>query len=67
MSEKQKLKTIHCLKTRMSDSENWGPTEYFETKRDRDEAERMCRILGGIRTHSFSEKVTPDEREELLY
>jgi hypothetical protein len=60
------MKTIYCLKIRFADSEPWGPTEYFRTKKERDEAERMNRILGGIRTHAFNEKKPIDEVAELL-
>lgn len=54
----QKTKTRYVLRTRMSDSDEWGPPEYFDSKRERDRVAAECRILGGIRTWCFREKLT---------
>jgi hypothetical protein len=58
-------KTVYCLKIRSDDKEPWGETEYYRTRKERDNTERLNRCLGGIRTHSFEEKKTPEEIENL--
>ena len=59
-------KTVYFLRTRLTDDSEWGPPEAFASKRERDEAGSYARILGGLRTHSYEEKMTPDEAEEVL-
>ncbi len=63
---KPKLKTVFCMRIRLSDSEPWGETEYFRTRKARDHAGSVNRIIGGIRTHSFEEKKTAEQISELL-
>ncbi len=58
-------RTVYCLRTRLDDDRPWSDTKYFLTKRDRDVNSATCRILLGVRTHSFEEKRTPEEIEEL--
>lgn len=60
-----KRKTVYCLRIRPDDQLPWSETEYYASKRDRDHIERINRIIGGIRTHSFEEKKTPAEIKEL--
>jgi hypothetical protein len=50
-------RTRYVLRTRMSDESQWGPPEYFASRKERDAAAAQCRILGGIRTWSFDEKI----------
>lgn len=59
------MKTVYVLRVRSNDDEPWGPSEYYQRRKDRDEAASTNRILGGIRTHSYKEKKTPEEIEQL--
>lgn len=59
------MKTVYCLRIRLDESRPWGETGYYRTRKERDNCERVNRCLGGIRTHSFQEKVTPERYLEL--
>jgi len=61
-----KKKTIYGVKIRIDDTKHWGPTEWFASKKKRDESASFSRIMGGFRTYSFEEKKTIDEINELL-
>lgn len=63
---KAKTKTVYCLRVRLSDEEPWSETEYYRTRRKRDRTATVNRVLGGIRTHSFQEKKTAEELEQLF-
>lgn len=54
----------HVLRTRFDDQSPWSDPVEFATKRDRDRAAAECRILGGLRTHSYFE--TESEKEYRL-
>lgn len=60
-----KKKTIYVLRIRYTDSEPWREPGYYRKKKDRDYDEKLNRILGGIRTHSYEEKKTEEEIAEL--
>lgn len=60
------MKTAYCLRTRINDSEEWSAPEYFRTRKQRDSAASVCRIVGGFRTHSYEEKVKAEAIEEPL-
>lgn len=62
---KPKLKTVYCLKVRNDESEPWSEPGYYRRRKERDESAMFNRCLGGIRTHSYEEKKTEDEIEEL--
>jgi hypothetical protein len=62
---KTSIKTVYVLRLRPNDAAPWGEPEYFKKQKERDNAERICRIIGGLRTHSYEEKKTPEEIEEL--
>lgn len=49
------VKRMHVLRTREDDKSDWSQPEYYPTKRERDGEASLCRILGGIRTHSYQE------------
>lgn len=53
--------TQYVLRIRFDDSEPWGEPTFFETRKERDQAERVNRVLGGIRTWSYEEKVPSTE------
>lgn len=59
------VKTVYVLRVRMSDEESWGEPGYYRTRRARDKDAAMNRAFGGIRTHSYEEKKTPEEIDEL--
>lgn len=59
------MKTVYVLRVRLSDSEPWGEATYYRRRRDRDQDERVNRVMGGIRTHSYEEKKTPEEIDQL--
>lgn len=63
---KPKMKTVYVLQIRPDESHPWGEPEYYQTRKERDETERINRIIGGIRTHSYQEKKTLEEIEELF-
>lgn len=58
-------KTVYVLRVRPDDDSPWGEPEYYRRRKERDELERLNRCLGGIRTHSYEEKKTPEEIDEL--
>lgn len=60
------MKTVYVLKVRPDDDSPWSDPEYYRTRKERDRVASMNRILGGIRTHSFEEKKTLEEIEELF-
>ena len=49
------MKPMFGLRVRLSDHDPWMTPEYFPTQAKRDAAERMMRITGGFRTHSWHE------------
>lgn len=60
-----RMKTIYCLRIRMDESQPWGETEYYRTRKERDQTAAINRIIGGIRTHSFEEKQSREEIDAL--
>jgi hypothetical protein len=58
-------KTIYGLKTRLVDAEKWSPAEYYASEKERDGIAAQCRIIGGIRTHSFEERVSSERARDL--
>lgn len=54
-------KAVYALRIRGDESQAWGSAEYYRTRKARDFDERMNRIIGGLRTHSFTEKKTAAE------
>ena len=55
------MKTIYMLRIRFSDNEDWGEPEAFKTRKRRDHCASTNRIIGGIRTHSYEEKISDEE------
>lgn len=49
-------KTIYYLRIRASDKEPWGEPEIFSTKKERDMAAKIARIIAGFRVYSYEEK-----------
>lgn len=62
---KPKLKTVYALRVRPDDESPWSEPFYFRTRRQRDRDASLNRVIGGIRTHSYEEKKTPEEIDEL--
>lgn len=62
--EKVKMKKIYGIRTRLDDDQPWSDPVYYLTKKTRDKIGSMNRVLAGIRTHSFEEKVTETEAYE---
>jgi hypothetical protein len=60
------MKTVYVLRIRADESEPWGAPEYYRTRKERDRVAAENRVLGGIRTHSYEEKKTPEEIAELF-
>jgi hypothetical protein len=60
------MKTVYVLRIRPDDHSPWGAPEYYRTRKERDDTERLNRCLGGIRTHSYEEKKTLEEVNELF-
>lgn len=66
MKEKAvRKRTVYILRTRLDDSKPWSLPMYFRKRRDRDSNGASCRCLLGVRTHSYEEKRTPAEIDEL--
>ena len=61
---KIKKKTVYVLRMRINESEAWGEPIYYTSKRQRDKNASFNRILLGMRTHSYKEKMPLDEIEE---
>lgn len=59
------MKTVYVLRVREDESQPWSEPEYYRTRKQRDETAMYNRCLAGIRTHSYEEKKTPEEIEEL--
>lgn len=55
------MKTVYCLRIRPDDNSEWSEATYYRTRKSRDRDGSMNRIMGGMRTHSFEEKKTPEE------
>lgn len=54
LEEKPKrLKKVYCLRVRPDDNAEWSEPDVYTSKRQRDDDERVTRIVGGYRTHSF--------------
>lgn len=64
---KIKKKTVYGLRLRLSDNDPWSDTSWYKTAARRNHVAAMNRIIGGIRTHSFQEKKTLEEIEELWF
>lgn len=60
------MKTVYALRIRMDDKDPWSEPDYFRTRKQRDRAASTNRIIGGIRTHSYEEKKTPEELAALF-
>lgn len=63
----EKKKTVYCLRLRLDDSEPWSDPYYYRTKARRDKIGAMNRIIGGIRTHSYQERMPLSEIEQLWF
>lgn len=61
-----RLKTVYVLRVRPDDSLPWSEPEYYQTRKERDRVAAMNRVLGGIRTHSYNEKKTFEEVNQLF-
>jgi len=48
----------YVLRTRLDDDSPWSGTIEYATKRERDKAEQLLRIIGGYRTHSYFETIS---------
>lgn len=59
------MPTVYCLRIRYSDSDPWSEPDYYRTRKERNDTERINRCLGGIRTHSYEEKKTKEEIDQL--
>lgn len=58
-------KTVYVFRIRLSDSDPWMEPMYYLIKGQRDYDEKMSRIIGGFRTHSYQEKMTIEEIQQL--
>lgn len=59
------MRTVYVLRVRPDDDSPWSEPAYYRTRKQRDRNASMNRVLGGIRTHSYEEKKTPEEIDEL--
>lgn len=61
-----RMKTVYVLRVRSDGRSPWGEPEYYRTRRERDRYASVNRIIGGIRTHSYQEKKSLAEVEQLF-
>lgn len=52
------------LRVRPNDQAQWGPPTAYKSKRECHENECMCRIWGGLRTHTWRE-TKAEERKRI--
>lgn len=57
------MKTVYCLRIRPDDESDWSNPTYYQKRRNRDHDASFNRIIGGIRTHSYEEKLDPQTVE----
>lgn len=62
----RKMKTVYVLRVRPDDESHWSEPEYYRTRKERDRVAAQNRAFGGIRTHSYEEKKTPEEIAQLF-
>lgn len=53
------------LRIRLDDQSEWGPPEAYRTRKSRDKVAAFNRIIGGLRTHSWTESKGERQRREL--
>lgn len=63
---KPTMKTVYVLRIREDKSQPWGEPNYYRTRKERDDTERINRCLGGIRTHAYEEKKPLQEIDQLF-
>ncbi len=64
LNNSSKKKTIYGIRTRGSDNDSWSEPAFYKTRGERNKVASMNRIIGGIRTHSFEEKITIEEANQ---
>ncbi len=52
-----KHKTVYVLRTRTDETHQWSKPTYYRKRKNREEAERLNRVMGGFRTWPSVEKV----------
>ena len=52
-----KKKTVYVLRIRLDESQEWGQPIYYISRVNRNEAASTNRIIGGLRTWSYEEKM----------
>lgn len=65
MESNKGLKTVYVLRVRPDDDSHWSEPTYYRKRKERDRDRSINRVLGGIRTHSYEEKKTPEEINQL--
>lgn len=65
MASTKGLKIVYVLRVRPDDDSHWSEPVYYRKRKERDRDGSMNRVLGGIRTHSYEEKKTPEEIDQL--
>ena len=60
------MKTVYVLRCRFTDQDAWLDPVYYRKRKERDNDASASRIIGGFRTHSYEEKKTQEEIDELV-
>lgn len=55
--KKPKQKIIYVLRIRLDESKEWGTPIYYNSRVNRNEAASLNRIIGGLRTWSYQERM----------
>ena len=63
MGSRRNRVTVYMLRTRLTDNAKWSEPKEFATRKERDTVAAECRILGGMRTHSYEMKTEPGNAE----
>lgn len=57
--KKPMKKLLYVLRIRLTDFDQWSDPSYFLKRKDRDKCASMNRIIGGMRTHCYEERIDP--------
>lgn len=63
MSRIKEQATVFCLRVRSDDAQPWSEPTYYHKRKNRDYSASLNRIWGGIRAHSYEEKLNPADIE----
>jgi hypothetical protein len=60
-----KQKTVYVLRIHLDESKEWGKPIYYNYRVKRNEAASLNRIIGGLRTWSYQERMDASKAMEV--